>query len=161
MNSRLNISERGIALIAKFEGFSADWYKCPAGKLTIGYGHVRKSNEIIEAPISEQFARSLLRRDAHHAAEAVRDAVKVPLEQHEFDALAAFVFNVGDGAFKESTLLKLLNSGGKLEAAEQFGRWVKGPDKNGDGVKDTIPGLVTRRAAEKKLFLGANRPGTT
>ena len=55
----------------------------------------------------------------------MNDAVKVPLEQDQFDALTSFVFNVGSGAFGESTLLKLLNVGKYDEVPAQLDRWVK------------------------------------
>jgi GH24 family phage-related lysozyme (muramidase) len=53
------------------------------------------------------------------------ETTTVPLEQDQFDVLTSFVFNVGSGAFRESTLLKLLNQGKYDEVPEQLDRWVK------------------------------------
>ncbi len=75
------------------------------------------------------------------------EAVKVPLAQHEFDALVAFAYNVGLGAFRKSTLLRLLNKGDKASAAKQFDRWNKAGGK-------MLAGLTRRRAAERAMFEG-------
>ena len=77
------------------------------------------------------------------------DAVRVPLEEHQFAALVCFCFNVGPGAegFGGSTLLKLLNQGDYGAAANQFPRWNK---VNGQPWL----GLTRRRLAERSLFLG-------
>lgn len=76
----------------------------------------------------------------------VTKLVKVPLNQNQFDALVSFEFNIGYGAFNSSTLLKLLNQGKYIDAANQFERWVY-------ANKKVLPGLVKRRAAEKELFI--------
>jgi len=98
--------------------------------------------------ITEEEAERLLWGDTESAQRCINSCVKVKLNQNEFDALVSFVFNVGSGAFYESTLLKLLNAGSDRKVvASEFGRWVKaGSDK-------PIPGLVRRREYEKKLFL--------
>ena len=75
------------------------------------------------------------------------DAVKVPLAQHQFDALVVLAYNIGLGAFRTSTLLRLLNKGELSAAASQFDRWNKAGGK-------TLAGLTRRRAAERKLFEG-------
>jgi GH24 family phage-related lysozyme (muramidase) len=77
---------------------------------------------------------------------AVRRLVTVPLNQNQFDALVSFVFNVGEGAFKDSTLLRLLNSGNYKAASAQFGKWVY-------AGKQVLPGLVARRESEYQLFV--------
>ena len=73
-------------------------------------------------------------------------AVFPSLNQNQFDALASFCFNVGLGAFEKSTLFARLKAGDLPGAASQFARWVHGGGK-------VLPGLVTRRAAERDLFL--------
>lgn len=67
--------------------------------------------------------------------EKVRRNVKVEMTPHTEAAFASFVYNVGEGAFKGSTMLKLYNSGKKVEACEQLRRWVYGPAAKG-GIKD-------------------------
>lgn len=72
--------------------------------------------------------------------------VKVKLTQNQFDALVSFVYNVGVGAFRTSTLLRKLNNGDYVGAAAEFKRWKFGGGKE-------LPGLVRRRKAEEQLFL--------
>jgi hypothetical protein len=76
--------------------------------------------------------------------------VDVELSQNEFDALVAFVFNVGEPQFANSTLLRVLNTGDKAGAAEHFAEW-----NHQDGK--VLPGLTVRRAQEKALFTAAAR----
>ena len=81
----------------------------------------------------------------------IKALVKVPINQNQLDSLTSFVYNVGIGAFRSSTLLRLLNSGApKSEVAAQFDRWNKGTVR---GQKVVLPGLVRRRSEEKALFL--------
>ena len=84
--------------------------------------------------------------DMTYAAQAVDRLVKVPLTQNQFDALVSFVFNIGDGAFAASTLLRYLNKGRYQEAAVEFMRWIHAGGKRLDG-------LIRRRRAEQELFL--------
>ena len=148
-NSLLVTSEKGLDLIKVSEGLEAEAYPDPGNRVTgepwtIGYGHtrdVRRGDTCTEAQ-----ATDWLREDLRAAERAVRHLVDVPLTQMQFNALASFVFNVGPAAFGNSTLLRLLNAGDAAGAAGQFKRWNRGAD----GV---LPGLVTRRAAERDLFL--------
>ena len=137
-------SAKGINLIKEFEGFRARSYLCPANVLTIGYGHTKtcQPGQVISTIKGEE----LLKEDLVRFERAVNVLVKVPLTQNQFDALVSFAFNVGVGAFKKSTLLRLLNQGNYKQAADEFMRWV-----HGGGVK--LAGLVRRRQAERNLFL--------
>ena len=142
------ISDTALDLVKRFEGFSPTRYLCSGGKLTIGYGHVITKAHIkdFEKPITEQRARHILMMDMTYAAQAVDRLVKVPLTQNQFDALVSFVFNIGDGAFAASTLLRYLNKGRYQEAAVEFMRWIHAGGKRLDG-------LIRRRRAEQELFL--------
>jgi lysozyme len=142
----MRISERGLALIRESEGFSATVYLCPAGKPTIGYGHVVEDGEDFSAGgIRVDQAETLLIQDVAVAERAVSRLVTVEVSQNEFDALVVFAYNIGIHAFEKSTLLRFLNAGDKQAAAAQFGHWVYG-----GGV--ILAGLVNRRAAETALF---------
>lgn len=142
----MQTSDKGIALIKKYEGFSAVVYRCPAGKLTIGYGHMLKTGEDFTT-ITEYDADGLLRVDVMAAEHAVNALVKVALTQGQFDALVSFVYNLGATHFKNSTLLKRLNEGNYEVAGDNFQKWVYGGGKK-------LEGLVRRRAAEWALFTG-------
>jgi lysozyme len=145
-------SSTGLALTRSFEGLRLAAYQDCAGIWTIGYGHtgpeVRGGLRITEAE-----AVALLREDLASAVRCVREAVKVPLSQFQFDALVDFCFNAGRGSLLSSTLLHLVNCGELERAAGQFGLWVHAGGK-------VIPGLVRRRAAEAALFLGSGVPVT-
>jgi lysozyme len=77
---------------------------------------------------------------------AVNNAVTVPLNQNQFDALVSLAYNIGTNAFSKSTLVKKLNANDIRGAADQFDVWVNAGGKR-------MQGLVNRRAKEKALFL--------
>ena len=147
-----SLSDAGARFIAGFEGFRARLYDDAAGHCTIGYGHLvhhgrcdGSEPEEFRRGISRERALELLQADAERAADAVRRGVQVPLTQEQFDALVSFVFNVGGGAFADSTLLRELNAGNYDAVPPQLARWVKAGGQ-------TLAGLVRRRAAEGRLF---------
>ena len=142
----MQISANGIALIKKYEGFSAKVYLCPAGKPTIGYGHVvGVSEKFPPAGISEVEAEELLLQDAKIAENTINTICKTSLTQNQFDALASFIFNVGVGNFAKSKLLKFLNNGEFANAVNEFPKWIFAGGKQ-------LSGLKTRRDAERELF---------
>lgn len=134
----------GLTLIKEFEGLRLQAYQCPADIWTIGYGHTAdvSANDVI----TEEDALFFLRQDVTESERAVNQLVHVPLTQNQFDALVSFVFNLGVGSFRTSTLLKKLNARDYDGAEQEFGRWVHAGGK-------TNSGLVRRRAAEIELFL--------
>ncbi|UJR82738.1 glycoside hydrolase family protein [Sandaracinus amylolyticus] len=147
------MSSKAVDLIKSFEGFRSKLYDDPAGHCTIGYGtlvHRGPCNgDASEAPyargIDEARATELLASHANEAASVVNDLVKTELAQHQFDALVSFVYNVGQGNFGKSTLLKKLNEGDYDAVPVEMRKWV-----NGGGKK--LPGLVRRREAEVTMF---------
>jgi lysozyme len=144
-NNSMTLSAAGLDAIARREGFSAKRYRDADG-YSIGYGHFIKVGESFAEPMEQTTARMLLLHDSNTAADAVRAYVNVPLSQNEFDALVSFVYNVGAGAFRTSTLLRLLNAGDYSGAAAQFDRWNKSQG-------DILPALIARREQEKNQFL--------
>lgn len=139
----MQISKEGLALIKKFEGFESRAYLCPAGVWTIGYGHTKDVKEGDEW--SQAHAEHMLEIELEEFCEYVNKMVKVPLEQYQFDALVAWVYNLGAGNFKESTLLKVLNQGDYDDVPHQIKRWNKAGGR-------VLQGLVRRREAEALLF---------
>lgn len=151
----MNISQKGLDLIAKFEGLRLEAYAATAdekkrGIWTIGYGStswpngepVRQGDKLSD----KEEAVDLLVETVRPRVEAVNQLVDVPLSQNQFDALVSFVYNVGIAAFRGSTLRRVLNNGDYIAAAGQFQRWNKQSGK-------VLPGLVNRRRAEQDLFL--------
>lgn len=141
------VSEEGVALIKRFEGFSACVYLCPAGKSTIGYGHVvRKGENFVGRMLSKEEAEDLLLQDVKGVETCVGQQVTAVLPQQAFDALVCLSYNIGCYAFEKSTLLAYLNAGKIHAAADEFRRWVfSGGQK--------LAGLEQRREAERRLFL--------
>jgi lysozyme len=139
----MRINQAGIDLIKEFEGFSATPYVCPAGKLTIGYGHLVRHGETMTT-ISKEQGETLLRNDLSEAEKLVTSHIRVPLSLNQFSALASLVYNAGKGPLA-GTLGKKLNAGDYSGAADQFNRWVY-------AAGSITPGLLRRRIAEKELF---------
>lgn len=135
-------------IIKEFEGLELKAYKCPAGVWTIGYGHTKKVSA--GDVITEGEADILLALDVQDAESAVNAYVDVDINQNQFDALVSFVYNLGAGNFKSSTLLRKLNQGDYLGAANEFQRWNKAGGK-------VLRGLVRRRKAEANLFIGVTK----
>jgi len=144
---KMRIGEKGLAIIKAAESLQLKRYICPAGKPTIGYGHVIRPNEDLQE-ITEATAEHLLRCDVTIAEWAVNRDVAGPLTQNQFDALVSLVFNIGGGNFRISTLLRLLNAGQRQAAADEFPKWCMAGGK-------PLEGLKTRRAKERALFLEA------
>jgi lysozyme len=144
----VKLGQKGAALIKSREQLRLRAYKpTPEDKWTIGWGHT--GPEVVEGltwVLSQ--AEDAFQRDTAWAAAAVMRHVDVALSQNQFDALVAFVFNVGEPRFASSTLLRVLNAGKPAEAAEHFAEW-----NHQDGK--VLPGLTVRRAQERDLFLSA------
>lgn len=147
---RMQMSPAGLAFLGQAEGFRPTQYLDQAGLPTIGYGHLIKPGESF-GTLTQADALALLSQDVKTAEDAVNAAVTVELSQSMFDALVSFVFNVGVGAFRTSTLLKKLNAGDFLGARDQFALWNK---VTIDGVKQISAGLSSRRQAEADMFSG-------
>ena len=137
-----------VPLVKHFEGLYLKAYECPAGKLTIYYGHT--GHDVYEGMTgTEKQANARLAEDLADAENDVDDMVTVPLADHEKAALISFVFNLGGHALEQSTLLRKLNAGDKIGAASEFLRWDKATVR---GVKVSLRGLTLRRRAESTLF---------
>jgi lysozyme len=139
-----NESECGVNLIKQFEGCKLKAYHDQGGVLTVGYGHT--GVDVYEGmTITQEQADALLEQDLKATQNAIDRLVNVPLTNNQNGALLSFVYNIGQGNFKKSTLLKRLNAGQFEMAAAQFPAWDKV-----NGLTNT--GLLRRRIAEKELF---------
>ena len=118
---------------------------------TIGWGSTydfdKQRKVLLGDTITKEQAQKWLEMETSSNANEIKKLVKPYLNKNELNSLISFVYNVGINAFRNSTMLKLLNSGAdKQTVANEFDRWVYD-----NGVK--VQGLVNRRIAEKKLFL--------
>lgn len=154
----MKISDQGLQLLSEWEGVENTVYKDSAGLDTIGVGHLLTAQELSSGRISiadvdvdysnglnDTQVKELLAQDLERFVEAVNNCVTVELKQHQFDALVAFCFNVGVGAFKNSTLLKELNQGNYDAIPGQLKRWVNAGGR-------PVAGLVNRRNNEINLW---------
>lgn len=130
-------------LIKQFEGLRLEAYLCPAGIWTIGYGHT--SGVSPNSFITIQEADEYLHRDVA-AIEMQLNKLNLSLRQCQWDAIVSFVFNVGIGNFKASTLLaKIRINPDDNSIIDEFLRWVYANGK-------VIRGLQKRRLTEMKLY---------
>lgn len=138
--------KQDIEFIKRHEGCRLKAYRCPANKLTIGYGHtgidVKEGMTITQAE-----ADRLLVKDLEKFEKYVKDATKgVDLNENQFAALVSFTYNVGPKNFGNSTLLRRIKANSNdPDIVNQFRRW----NKAGTSV---LPGLVRRREEEAKLY---------
>lgn len=147
----MKTSDKGIAFIKRWEGVYLKAYRCSANVLTIGVGHTAAMGEptpVEGMKITEQEAEDILRRDLASVERDVKASLKVLVNQRQFDTLVSFVFNVGIGAFRKSTLLKKLNASDYEAVPEELMKWTRAGGK-------VVQGLVNRRKAEADLWRGA------
>lgn len=140
-------SDLGREFIKSYEKCRLRAYDDGVGVWTIGWGHTAGVKYGDECSIDQ--ANAWLDEELEVFQAAVNNAVKVPLSQHQFDALVSFSYNVGTGALRSSTLLKLLNLGNYAGAANRFEDWNKGMI---GGKLAPIGGLTKRRKAERRIF---------
>lgn len=144
----MHISDAGLDHLKQWERLRLKSYlPTPNDVPTIGYGHTRGVAQGLTC--TEPQAEVWLDEDADHAEQAVNALVRVEINQAQFDVLVSFVFNVGVGAFRQSTLLQVLNRGEYAKVPAQLKRWVYQ-----DG--EVLAGLVRRRKAEALQFEQAN-----
>ena len=148
-NQAMKTSPVGINLITSFEDLRLAAYDDGVGVWTIGYGTTVYPNGIGVKrgdSCTKTQAMSFFQYDLRRFEATVNQAVKVVINQNQFDALVSLTYNIGEGAFKGSTLVKELNAGYYKAAADEFPKWNRGGGK-------VMKGLVRRRAAERELFL--------
>ncbi|USA44984.1 lysozyme [Acinetobacter sp. C26M] len=149
IDSAMTISVDGIRLITSFEDLKLQAYDDGTGIWTIGFGTAVYPNgiRVVKSDYcSLEQAEFFFQHDLNRFQSTVNDAVTVALSQNQFDALVSLTYNIGQTAFKNSTLLKKLNASDYVGAADQFHVWNKGGGK-------ILKGLVRRREVERNLFL--------
>ncbi len=137
------INDRGRQIVKEAEGLRLSAYRCPAGVLTIGYGHT--GDVKADDRITLHMAETILEYDLSRFEQAV-EKLAPGANGSQFSAMVSLAFNIGIAAFEKSSVLREFRAGHLLAAAEAFMLWTKG-----GGV--VLPGLVKRRAAERALFL--------
>ena len=138
----MTTSKQGVDMIKIFEGFRSKAYKVVSTEkyYTIGYGHygsdVKKGQTITDDQGEYLLINDLKKFEAKVNAYNNR----YNFNQHEFDALVSFAYNVGS--------IDQLTDNGKRTRVEIRKHWVE-YNKSGGNV---IKGLTTRRTKELELF---------
>jgi len=143
----MKTSQVGIDLIKSFEGCKLTAYKCSAGVNTIGFGNTyyTNGNKVkLGDKITQDEANKLFLDLLPKYEKTVLDAIKVPLNQNQFDALVSFCWNCGSS----NTLFKMIN---EKHSEMNIVNWLCSHYTKGGGKE--LPGLVRRRKAEAVLFV--------
>jgi len=144
-----DISEKGYALIRDMEGFRGEAYLDTGGVWTIGFGTIKypDGSRVRKGDVCTRGqAEVWLKNDSAWVDACLDRSIKTKISQNQFDALASFVYNIGETAFTKSTMLTLINQKNLTGATNQFDRWIFDNGKR-------IQGLVNRRIKEKALYL--------
>ena len=144
----MKTSNQGKNLIKEAEGLRLDAYRCPAGVPTIGWGHTKGVR--MGQHITVQMAEDMLVEDIG-PIERLLNGMRINFRQEQFDALVSWIFNLGAGNFKSSTMYKrILENANDEEITDQLIKWTY-------SGKQQLPGLMKRRVAEANLFIGYDR----
>lgn len=147
----MKISEYAEVVMKEHEGLRLKAYRCPAGVLTIGYGHTLnvKPGDVISKDTADRlFVEDVERVERQLDAENYSKH----LSQGQYDAVIDFIFNLGWGKYRSSTLRKkLLCNVNDVTIPDEFRRWVYGTDPK-TGAKIKLPGLVKRREWEAQMY---------
>ena len=151
----MEFSSKGLELLKSLEGYRAKPYNDSANHATVGYGTPLHYGPVTDADlerykegISEPDAAQLLMNHVHITVEpSINTAVRVELQQNQFDALCSFVYNVGVAAFDNSTLLRKLNMQQYDSVPNELARWNRAGG-------EYSAGLANRREKEIEFWKG-------
>jgi lysozyme len=148
---KMKVSQDGQRLIKWFEKLRLTAYP-DFGVWSIGWGS--RANANYPYTISSLKAEELFRKDIARVERCLNQLIiRADVKQQEFDAIASWTYNVGEGAAISSTLIRKYNLGEPdREVASEFLRWIHVTDPK-SGKKIRKQGLLARREAERKLFL--------
>lgn len=151
----MRLSEQGIEFLEWWEGFRPTMYLDISGLPTIGFGHLIGPGEqhLLTATLTRAQARELLIQDSERYAQAVDEAIDVPLTQAQFDALTALCYNIGIANFSRSTVVARINSGDTRANITEAWAWWNKFTNPATGAKEVSKGLANRRAAEIAVYL--------
>jgi len=143
-----------IDLVKRWEGFKARAYICPAGVLTVGYGTTNRAGipgvQITpDTVVTEAQAEAWLIAGLERFGAQIRPSITAPINENEYGAFLSLAYNIGPAAFRGSSALRHFNAGDKARAADAIKLWNKATV---NGKRQTLQGLVNRRADEVRLF---------
>ena len=143
----MTISQKGIDLIKTFEGCKLFAYRDSVGIPTIAYGHTKDVK--MGMSITQKQAEEFLKNDIK-PIERLLNGMGINYTQNQFDALTSWIFNLGEGNFKKSTMYKnIVARKSDIEITDQMVKWYNAGGR-------PLAGLMRRRVAEANMFLGKN-----
>lgn len=142
---KVDVPAEAVALVKHFEGLYLRAYRCPAGVWTIGWGAT--GPDIVPGlEWTREQCEGRLRRDLEQCARAaLRCSPELALDRRRLAAIISFIFNIGAGAYRSSTLRKRLAAGDVPGARAQIVRWNKAGGR-------VLRGLTLRRQAEAAML---------
>lgn len=145
-----HMTPRGRQRLTDREGKRLVAYRDSRGIWTIGVGHAATAGTPpvphLGMTITAEDCDAILARDLDSREKRLSEALKVPVADHEFDALLSILFNADD--FIHSTAIKCLNVGDRAGCARHIMDWVKPVEITG------------RRHTEQSQFLTPYTMGT-
>jgi len=141
----MKINKEGLKIIKDSESLKLKSYICPAGILTVAYGHTG-ADVAPNMTISVGRAEELLKSDLRRFELGVEKLLEVKTSPNEFSAMVSLAFNIGLGNFKNSEVLINHNKDHKYEACIKFHNWRRGGGR-------ILKGLVRRRIKEAELYI--------
>lgn len=146
----MDMSQDGLKRLIEREGMRLKAYRDGGGVWTICAGHTSAVGLPIVRPgmtATAEECMDMLRRDVAKFETCVETILKVPVAQHEFDAMVSLAYNIGCAAFRRSSVARYLNAGNRARAANSFLLWNKDDGR-------VVKGLINRRRSEREQFLG-------
>lgn len=144
------LSQKIKQMIKTWEGCRLRAYRCPAGVLTIGYGHT--GPDVSEGQlITREEAETLFEQDIQTFANRVSRIIRrQDLKQSQFDALVSLAYNIGSEGLRRSTLLRLVEQ--DPESRNIYNEFMRHNKARINGVLKELPGLTRRRRAEAEHY---------
>jgi lysozyme len=145
-------SQNCILIVKQFEGYFSHSYLCPASVWTIGFGSITwmdgqpvKQNQTIDMAGAEKLLMWELTKKSRFL-----DDMKLNINQNQFDSLCSLIYNIGEGNFSKSTLLKKIKKNpGDITIRDEFMKWNKA---RVNGTLTALKGLTRRRNLEANLY---------
>jgi lysozyme len=142
----MKTSLKGLVEISSHEGLCLTKYLDSVGVQTIGVGATvsevpdikqwRWDKKLTIPEVFDLFKKSIVKYE-----NAINKALKVPVEQHQFDALVSICYNIGTSGASNSTFMKRINAGDtNKRIADAILMWNKPPE------------IMGRRKKEAKLY---------
>lgn len=144
---RINWEKIAVEKIKSFESYREKPYKCPAGVLTVGYGHTGKNASM---RMSKAKAEAVLMKELEQRKSFVLSCVTVPLTEYQLWALISFTHNTN-----ESCLRKLVSGPNRLNSGN-YNSVVNIMPLYNKAAGKTLRGLSIRRAEEVRMWQGYN-----